>query len=206
MKLIVFGATGKTGLEIVKQSLAQDHEVTAFVRDPAKMTLENDHIRLISGDVYDVAAVAQAVQGQEAVICSLGTNSIGRTTVRSVGTDNIIKTMEENHIERLLVVSAMGIGESWSTLSAANKIFFNTVLRNTRNDHEKQESLVKESTLDWTIVRPSGLTDTPITENYDVGENIAAKTSRIARADVAHFIVKEVADNAFVCKAVTITN
>ena len=206
MKLIVFGATGKTGLEIVKQSLAQDHEVTAFVRDPAKMTLENDHLRLISGDVYDVAAVAQAVQGQEAVICSLGTNSIGRTTVRSVGTDNIIKAMEENHIKRLLVVSAMGIGESWSTLSSTNKIFFNTVLRNTRKDHEKQEALVKESTLDWTIVRPSGLTDTPITENYDVGENIAAKTSRIARADVAHFIVKEVADNAFVCKAVTITN
>lgn len=206
MKLIVFGATGKTGLEIVKQSLAQEYEVTAFVRSPSKMTLENDHLQLITGDVCDFTAVTQAVQGQDGVICSLGTNSLGRTTVRSEGTDNIIKAMEENHVKRLLVVSAMGIGESWSTLSSTNKIFFNTVLRNTRKDHEKQEALVKESNLDWTIVRPSGLTDTPITENYGVGENIAAETSRIARADVAHFIVKELEDNAFVCKAVTITN
>ena len=206
MKLIVFGATGKIGLEIVKQSLAQEHEVTAFVRDPAKMTLEKDHFRLITGDVFDFAAVVQAVQGQDAVICSLGTNSLGKTTVRSAGTDNIIKAMAKKQIKRLLVVSAMGIGESWSTLSTTNKIFFNTVLRNTRKDHEKQETLVKESSLDWTIVRPSGLTDTAKTETYDVGENITAKTSRIARADVAHFIVKEMTDDAFVCKAVTITN
>jgi len=206
VKLLVFGATGKTGIEIVKQALAQGHEVTAFVRDPSKMMLENDRLQLITGDVLDLAAVTQAVQEQDAVICSLGTNSLGKTSVRSTGTANIIKAMEENHVERLVVVSAMGIGESWSTLSSANKLFFNTVLRNTRKDHEKQEALVKESSLDWTIVRPSGLTDTPVTGNYAVGENIGAKTSKISRADVAHFIVKELDDNAFVCKAITITN
>lgn len=206
MKLVVFGATGKTGSEIVKQSLAQGHEVTAFVRDPSKMVVENDRLQLITGDVFDFAAVTEAVQGQEAVICSLGSTSLGKTTIRSEGTANIIKAMDENHIKRLLVVSAMGIGESWSTLSSANKLFFNTVLRNTRKDHEKQEALVKASSLDWTIVRPSGLTDTPMTGNYDVGEAIVAQSSRIARADVAHFIVKELDDNAFVCKAVTITN
>jgi len=206
VKLVVFGATGKTGSEIVKQSLAQGHEVTAFVRDPSKMVVENDRLQLITGDVFDFAAVTEAVQGQEAVICSLGSTSLGKTTIRSEGTANIIKAMDENHIKRLLVVSAMGIGESWSTLSSANKLFFNTVLRNTRKDHEKQEALVKASSLDWTIVRPSGLTDTPMTGNYDVGEAIVAQSSRIARADVAHFIVKELDDNAFVCKAVTITN
>lgn len=206
MKLVVFGATGKTGIEIVKQSLAAGHEVTAFVRDLAKMPLEDARLQLITGDVFDYAMVAAAVKEQDAIVCSLGTNSLGKTTIRSDGTANIIKAMDESQVKRLLVVSAMGIGDSWSTLSTSNKIFFNTLLRNTRKDHEKQEVLVKESSLDWTIVRPSGLTDTPQTESYDAGENIMAQTSRICRADVAHFIVKELEDNAFIHKAVTITN
>lgn len=206
MKIVIFGATGKTGIEIVKQALEQGHEVTAFIRDASKMSVENDRLQLINGDVLDLPAVMQAVKGQDAVICSLGSNSLGKTTIRSAGTANIIKAMQENDVKRLFVVSAMGIGESWSTLSTSNKIFFNTILRNTRKDHEKQEALVKESGLEWTIVRPSGLTDTPTTGTYDVGENIMAKSSRIARADVAHFILQELEDNAYLGKTPTITN
>ena len=206
MKLVVFGATGKTGLEIVKQSLTQGHEVTAFVRDPSKMALEHSDLKIMTGDIFEFTTVMQAVQGQDAVICALGTSELGKTTVRSTGTANIVKAMKENHIDRLVVVTAMGVGESWSTLSFINKLFFATLLRNTRQDHELQEVVVKESELNWTIIRPSGLTDTPLTASYAIGENILAKTSRIARADVAHAIIKELKDNTFVHKAVTITN
>ncbi len=190
----------------MKQSLAKGHEVTAFVRDPGKMPIENDSLKLITGDVFDIVAVTGAVQGQDAVVCSLGTSSLGKTTIRADGTANIIKAMDDNQVRRLLVVSAMGIGDSWSTLSASNKLIFNTFLRSARQDHEKQEALVKDSDLDWTIVRPSGLTDTPLTGSYDAGENIKAKTSRISRADVAHFIAKELDVNASIGKAFTITN
>ena len=206
MKLVVFGATGKTGQEIVKQSLSQGYKVTAFVRDPSKMTLEHGDLKIIKGDIYEFTAVKQAVRGQDAVICSLGTSDLGKTTVRSEGTANIIRAMKENHVNRIVVVTAMGVAESWSTLSFVNKLFFVTLLRNTRQDHENQEVLVKDSDLDWTIIRPSGLTDTPRTEGYAIGENVHANTSRIARADVAHAIVKEVHDNAYVHKSVTITN
>jgi putative NADH-flavin reductase len=206
MKLAVFGATGKTGLEIVKQALDQGHIVTAFVRDAARLTIEDEHLTFVTGDVFDPVSVAQAIQGQDAVICSLGSNELGRTTVRSEGTANIIKAMKENHVKRLVVITAMGVGESWNTLSLINKLFFATLLRNTRQDHEKQEVLVKESDLDWTIIRPSGLTDDPLTESYAIGENIQTNTSQIARADVAHAIIKELQDNTFVHKAVTITN
>jgi putative NADH-flavin reductase len=206
MKLAVFGATGKTGLEIVKQALDQGHIVTAFVRDAARLTIEDEHLTFVTGDVFDPVSVAQAIQGQDAVICSLGSNELGRTTIRSEGTANIIKAMKENHVKRLVVITAMGVGESWNTLSLINKLFFATLLRNTRQDHEKQEVLVKESDLDWTIIRPSGLTDDPLTESYAIGENIQTNTSQIARADVAHAIIKELQDNTFVHKAVTITN
>ena len=206
MKLVVFGSTGQTGIEIVKQALVQGHDVTAFVRDVTKITFQNENLQIATGDVMDYITVKNAIHANEAVICALGTNSLGKTIVRSKGTANIIKAMKENNATRLVVISAMGVAESWSTLSFINKLFFATLLHSARQDHEKQEVLVKKSELDWTIVRPSGLVDTPVTESYNVGENILAKTSKISRADVAHFILKELIDNAFVNKAVTITN
>ena len=212
MKVVVFGATGKTGKEIISQALANDHEVTAFVREASKMTIENentateDRLQIVIGDVFDFSAVKQAIRGQEAVICSLGSNSLGKTTVRSQGTANIVLAMEEEHVDRLLVVSAMGTGESWSSLSFINKLFYATLLRSSRQDHEAQEALVKKSSLNWTILRPSGLIDDPLTGNYAIGENVSSESSRIARADVAHAIIKELDDKAFLRSAVTITN
>ncbi|MCP4357222.1 MAG: SDR family oxidoreductase [Chloroflexi bacterium] len=207
MKLAIFGATGKTGIELVKQSLEQGHIVTAFVRDPARLTIEDDRLTFVVGDVFDPASVAQAIRGQDAVICALGAgNDLKKTTIRTTGTINIIKGMQKNDVKRLIIATAMGVGESWDTLSLFNKFFFATLLKSARADHEAQEAAVKESGLDWTIVRPSGLTDTPRTGVYEVGENILAKTSKIPRADVADLILKEVEQNRMIGKAITITN
>jgi putative NADH-flavin reductase len=207
MRLSIFGATGKTGIEIVKQALEKGHLVTAFVRDPARLDIENERLTFITGDVFDPAGVAKAIQGQDAVICALGAgDSLKKTTVRTDGTVNIISGMQRNNVSRFVVVTAMGVGDSWDTLSLINKFFFATLLKSSRADHESQEAAVKESGLDWTIVRPSGLTDTPRTGVYDVGENILAKTSRIARADVADLIINGLEQNNLIGKAVTITN
>jgi putative NADH-flavin reductase len=207
MKVVIFGSTGKTGVELVKQALEQGHSVTAFVRDPARLAVENDNLTIVTGDVFNPSSVVKAIEGQDAVICALGAGSdLKKTTVRTTGTINIINSMQKNNIKRLIVVTAMGVGESWNTLSLFNKFFFATLLRSSRDDHETQEAAVKESGLDWTIVRPSGLTETPRTGIYDVGENILATTSKIARADIADLILKEVEENALIGKAVTITN
>lgn len=207
MKLAIFGATGKTGIELVKQSLERGHAVTAFVRDPARLAIENKNLTFVTGDVFDPVSVAQAVKGQDAVVCALGAGSeLKKTTVRTTGTINIIHGMQENDVKRLMVVTAMGVGESWDTLSLLNKLFFAILLKSSRDDHETQEAAVKESDLDWTIIRPSGLTDTPRTGVYNVGENIPATTSKIARADVADLILKELEQNDLIKKAVTITN
>jgi putative NADH-flavin reductase len=207
MKLSVFGATGNTGRELVKQALKQGHSVTAFVRDAARLPIEDEGLTLVIGDVFDPESVAQAIQGQDAVVCALGAGtSLKKTNVRTAGTINIIAGMQKNNVKRLIVVTAMGIGESWGTLSLVNKFFFAVLLKSARDDHEAQEVAVKESGLDWTIVRPSGLTDDPRSGVYDVGENIPAKTSKIARADVADLIIKDLEQNALIGKAVTITN
>jgi len=207
MKLAVFGATGKTGVELVKQALDKGHTVTAFVRDPARLAIEDKRLTLLTGDVFDPAAVTQAVKGQDAVICALGAGSdLKKTTVRTTGTANIINSMREHRVQRLMVVTAMGVGESWNTLSLFNKLFFATLLKSSRDDHESQEAVVRESGLDWTIIRPSSLKDTPKTGDYDFGENIMASTSVISRADVADLMIKELAHNELIGKAVTITN
>jgi putative NADH-flavin reductase len=207
MKLAIFGATGGTGNQVVIQALNQGHAVTAFVRDPARLAIEDENLTFVTGDVFDPASVTQAVQGQDAVVCALGVGSdLKKTTVRTTGTINIISSMQQNNVKRLLVVTAMGVGESWDDLSLFNKFFFATLLKSSRADHETQEAAVKESGLDWTIIRPSGLTDTPRTGVYEVGQNIPAITSKIARADVADLILKELEHDSLVGKAVTITN
>jgi putative NADH-flavin reductase len=207
MKLAIFGATGKTGIETVKQALEQGHAVTAFVRDPSRLAIENKNLTFVTGDVFDNDSVSLAIKGQDGVICVLGSGSdLKKTTVRTTGTINIISGMNENNVKRLMVVTAMGVGESWDDLSLINKFFFAVLLKSSRDDHEAQESAVKESGLDWTIIRPSGLTDTLRTGVYDVGERILAKTSKIARADVADLILKELKESALIGKAVTITN
>lgn len=206
MKIVIFGSTGKTGLEITKQAFARGHQVTAFFRDPAKMPLSNDHLTTVTGDVYDLTSVQKAIKGKDAVICTLGSRDLKKTSIRTIGTKNIIQVMNQTGVQRLIVVSAMGIGESWQTLSFLNKLFFATVLKSSRTDHEAQEAAVKASDLDWTIIRPSGLTDTSRTSQYQVGENIQATTSTIARADVADFILNELDSNSWIGKAVTVTN
>jgi putative NADH-flavin reductase len=207
MRLAIFGATGNIGLELVKQALEEGHTVTAFVRDPARLAIEDANLTLVTGDVFDAASVTKAVQGQDAIVCALGAGSeLKKTTVRTAGTINIINGMQQNNLKRLVVVTAMGVGESWDDLSLFNKLFFATLLKSSRDDHETQEAAVKESGLDWTIIRPSGLTDTPRTGVYETGENISAATSKIARADVADLILKELEQNKRIGKAVTITN
>ena len=205
VNVAVFGATGGIGIELVGQALGLGHSVTAFVRDPARLANRGDGLTIVTGDARDPADVARAVRGQDAVLCALGTSDLKQTTLRATGTANIIRAMEQEGVRRLIVVSAMGIGASWTSLSLFNRLFFATVLRSARADHEAQEAAVTASGLDWTIVRPSGLVNTPGTGVYDVGENVRATTSRIPRADVAHLILKELADCALIHRAVTIT-
>ena len=208
MKIAIFGASGGIGSECLRQALAQGHEARAFVRDPARLAPQHDSDRLsvVTGDLSAPADVEAAMRGCDAAICALGSRSLGATKVRREGTAAIIDAMAKCGVRRLFIISAMGVGESWPSLSPFNRFFFAFFLKAAREDHESQESLVKASGLDWTIVRPSALVDGPGTGDYQIGELIRAATSKIPRADVAHFILRDLAEKKWIGKAVTITN
>ncbi|MFQ5581413.1 MAG: NAD(P)-dependent oxidoreductase [Mariprofundaceae bacterium] len=198
MKLVIFGSTGSIGRELLKQALEEGHTVTAFTRDAAKVDVKHNHLKVIQGDAMDPLSVERAVQGQDAVLCSIGAGRKG--TVRSEGTRNIISAMEKADVRRFICQSSLGVGDSRGNLNFFWKhIMFGLLLRPAYADHVIQENYVRKSHLDWTIVRPAAFTDGGRTGQYRHGFPSTDKTTKlkISRADVADFMLKQLDDDMY---------
>lgn len=208
MKTIVFGATGTVGIEIVKQGLTSGHEVTAFVRNPEKLSfLKHENLKIVQGDVLNAEDVERALQGQEIVLCALGDGSKGK--VRAAGTGNIIEAMNKVGVPRLICQSTLGAGDSYGSLNFVWKyIMFGILLRRALSDHNLQEKLIQDSNLDYTIVRPSAFTNGEITRNYEIGfdNNRKGLSLKINRADIADFMLNQLTGDRFSKKTVNISN
>lgn len=190
MKLMVFGATGGVGSEVVKQALERGYGVSAFVRSPGKLTLSHENLTVIEGDVLNATFVAESLAGHDAAICALG-GAMSKDHFLSTATGIIVEGLEQQGIKRFIVNSTMGVGDSSSQLSLAAKVFVKTVIRAAVAEHARQEERVKASSLDWTIVRPGGLGNGEKTESYKTSSNPQETLSgTVARADVAHFMLE----------------
>lgn len=202
MKLIIFGSTGNIGRQLVRQALEQGHAVTAFARDTSKLDISHDNLKTVQGDALDLTSVEQAVQGHDAVLCSLGAGAKG--TVRTQGTQNIVRAMEKAGVRRFICQSSLGVGDSWENLSFFWKyIMFRGLLRQAYADHAGQEDCIRQSTLDWTIVRPAAFTDGDRTGDYRHGFRPDARTTelKISRADVADFMLRQLLDDTYLHKS-----
>jgi putative NADH-flavin reductase len=201
MRLIIFGSTGSVGRLLVEQALQDNHLVTAFLRDPAKLTISHSNLSVVQGDVLDYKSVENGIENQEVVICALGAGAKGN--VRAAGTKNIIRAMEKKGIKRLICQSTMGIGESRGNLNFFWKyIMFGMLLKQAYKDHELQEKHVAQSKLDWIIVRPAAFTDGSRTGSYrhGFGPNEPGLTLKISRADVADFILQQLGNDIYLRK------
>ena len=204
MKILLIGATHGTGKEILNQTLAQNHEVTALVRNPAALTLQNEHLKVVQGDVLDIASVEQAMAGQEAVICSLGLSlSASRkpTTVYSDGTRNLIAAMNKQGVHRLICITGVGSGDSRGHGGFFyDNIFLPLLLNEGYADKTRQEEIIKQSTLDWVIVRPGVLSNGQAKGHYRVMLDGKYRIKGIARADVATFILEQLTSDTYLKK------
>lgn len=203
MKLIVYGATGKTGQHVCRNALERGHDVTAFTRSPHKIEATAG-LRVVQGNVLDSGAVSDAIPGNDAVIVALGSTGLRDGTTLTAGTRHVVDGMTRHAVERLVVLSAAGVGESWKQVSLLARVMFGTLLRNILADHEAQEALVRASALDWTLVRAAILHDGPASSN--VTATNAGRMNRIARADLAAFLVKEASDGAYRRQAIAVTS
>ncbi len=198
MKLIIFGATGTIGRQLVEQALSQGHQVTAFARKPSAHKLQHPHLTRRAGDVLDRDAVTDAVQGHDAVLIALGSGRKG--TVRSVGTENVLAAMERCGLRRLVCQTTLGAGDSRPVLNFFWKhIMFGLLLRDVYADHEAQEAFIKQRDLDWIIVRPAAFTDGPAGDTYKHGFAPTAKNLKlkIARAAVADFMLQQLSSDTY---------
>ena len=195
--VLIIGATGGTGRELVKQALARGYSISVLIRNPAEVDFASE-VRTFTGDVLNVESLKRAVSGQDAVISSLGSGATGpfrQMSMLSQGTRNLISAMQSEGVKRLICITGIGAGESkgygpWYY----NLLIQPLLLRGVYEDKTRQEQEVKQSGLDWTIVRPSTFTDNPprgagAVKSFVRMKDVRART--IGRSDVARFCLDE---------------
>lgn len=188
--------------------MSRGHRVTAFVRRPEALPITDSHLRTVVGDTtQDESTVAEAMGGQELVVSALGRRNTFRSDhLISRSIQVIVPAMQRAHVHRLILVSAFGVGESRRDAPLIPRIMYRVLLRDIFTDKECAEEGLRGSDLDWTIVYPVLLTDGPLTRKYRIGGRLELHgIPKISRADVAHFILTEVEDRAFVRKAAVIS-
>lgn len=207
MKVIIFGATGGTGKQLIERSLNKGYETFAFVHDnPQQLIKYQDKITVFLGDVRDFDVVNKAIIGQDAVLVALGVIP-GRTQyILSEGTANIIRSMEMNAVKKLVVETGAGLAANQKQLPFLWRLVASIPpMREMFDDKRKQEEFIMGSKLDWVIVRPANLTNGPLTSNYNIGEQLILRTSStISRADVANFMINQITSSEWLKKAVLI--
>jgi len=204
MKLLIIGATGGTGQELVKHALAQGHDVTAFVRNPVKFSVSHNRLEVAQGDVLDPASLERAVHDKDAVLSALGHKRfIIPSRILSDGTRNIIAAMEKHKIKRFVCETSLGVSDGWWKLGLYYTLFVTPfIVFFYFWDKARQEKLIKQSSLDWVIVRPGRLTNGKKRGIYRHGLNVgnALWTVSISRADVADFMMRQVTEDSYLRK------
>ena len=200
MKILVVGASGATGRLVSAELTTRGHEVTVFVRRPEVGAELGDRVRVAVGDVLEPADVDRAMEGQEAVVVTLGIRenpllvrlrgSAGTALdLRSAGTRNVIEAMRRHGVERLVVQTTHGVGTTRADLSLTWKLLFRLLLQPQIEDTERQEELVRESGLSWVLVRPVSLTDGP-RQPVLVSPAGRTRSMNVSRASVAEVLAE----------------
>lgn len=210
LNLLIIGATGGTGRALVEQALVQGHTVTAFVRNPKKMKISHKRLSIAQGNVLDPESVDSAVRGKDAVLSALGHKRwFIRTSILSKGTQNIIVAMEKYRVKRFICETALGIGDKKWRLGLYYSLFVEPVMLYFYfRDKERQEDLIRNSKLDWIIVRPGRLTNGRKRGTYRHGLDLGnwILTLRISRADVADFMLRQLTDDSYLRKTPVVVN
>ena len=207
MRILIIGASQGTGALAVQEAVNRGHAVTAFARNPQRLVLESSNLTRVSGNFHELESLRSAIPGHDAVVVTASATSL-RTFKEnpnyfSSGTENAIVAMKEFGVRRLVVLSALGVGESVQLANFVLKaLVINWLLKIPFQDHERQEQLVKGSGLDWVIARPSRLTNGPARKQYEKRVAIEPVPSMISRADVAGFLIDACESQQWVGKAV----
>jgi putative NADH-flavin reductase len=203
MKVLVLGAAGRSGRQIVEQGIAKGHEITALIRDQAQSRLFPNQVHTVTGDALDGNAVERAVAGQDAVIYALGSKKSGETTFFSDTTQLLLRAMQAQRVRRLVCITGVGAGESKGHGGFVyDRLIFPLFTRKIYEDKDRQEDLIRSSSLDWIIVRPAVFRDGPVKGELQAVTDVRSVTlRRIAPQEVASFVLEQLDNDRFLRKA-----
>jgi uncharacterized protein YbjT (DUF2867 family) len=197
MNVLIVGATGGTGQQLVAQALARGHRVTALARH-LPSTVPGPGLTWVLGDVLDPPSLDRAMLGQAAVLSALGHKRwFGPSHILSHGTQNLMAAMERQGVRRFVCETALGISDAWWQMGLQYTLFIRPVILPFYfRDKARQEAVIRASSLDWTIVRPGVLTNGPQRACYRQGAHVGhwLRTVQISRADVAAFMLDQLTD------------
>jgi putative NADH-flavin reductase len=205
--VLILGASGPLGREVTAQALALGHNVTALVRDVTRLPLRSDRLHVVVGDVTaNDLTLSDIVFRQDAVISALGVGqSFTANGLIQSAAPLIARAMEQHGVSRLIFTSAFGVGATYADTPLLPRLFIGTMLRDVYRDKLIGEEMIRRSDLDWTIAYPVGLTDGPKTGRYRSGEHLELRGfPTISRADVAEFLLMQLADRRHVRKGVLV--
>lgn len=197
---MVFGASGRTGRRLVEQGLERGHEVTAFVREPSRLSVPHERLRVVRGDVTDAAAVEEAVADQEGVVLALGHARGAPKDVQTRGTAHVVSGMEKHGVRRLVSLTGAGVSAEGDEPKLVDRVFgllLGLLQRDVLEDAGGHVEVIRGSDLEWVIVRGPRLTEGEKTGEYRVG--VVGKDSgiKISRADVADFMLDQLAGDDY---------
>lgn len=202
MNILIIGSTGGTGKQLVLQALDRGHNVIAFARKSSKVKIIHDRLKVIEGDVLEVDSLKNAILGQDAVLCALGHKRwFYPTKILSEGTRNIIASMKEFGVKRLICETSLGLGETVGKMGIYYTFFvIPFILPFYFWDKRKQEKIIQSSELDWTIIRPGALNNRRARGSYRHGFKIGNwfYTVRISRTDVADFMLNQIDEKKYI--------
>jgi len=210
MNITVFGATGGTGTALVAQALAAGHEVTAVVRDPARMKVaRHPRLRVVTADVMDPASIAPALAGTDAAVNTVGPHGLGRTTIQQDSVRSILQAMHQVGARRLLHISGSSTvddGESWYMRFPVKPLARATFLGNSCTDMRGAESLIRASDMEWTIFRPPALNSKPARGYRTAIDRNLPHGFSVTRADLAACMVAMLPEPTIVHHHVGVAN
>ncbi len=207
-RILVLGGTGPTGRLIVADAVSRGWDVAALVRSPDKARAI-EGAALVVGDARDEAALKRALKGRDGVVSALGTpvSPFREVTLLSTATRALVTAMKAEAVSRLVAITGMGAGDSAGHGGFLfDRLFFPLMLRKVYADKNRQEAVIRASGLDWTLVRPTVLTDKPARGTVRAVTDLSGfHGGTIARADVARFVLDELQDATWRHKAPLIT-
>jgi putative NADH-flavin reductase len=209
MKVTIFGATGRTGQQLITQALAAGHEVVAYVRNPGKVTQTHPRLQIVVGSLEDDGALGQALHGADAVLSGLGPVGNQPDYVLGRSAPHLIGAMQAEGVSRLVLATGAGVrrpGDAPGLFDCLMGFLLNTLAKHVLEDSRRMVTAVVNSDLAWTIVRVPVLNDNPATGKVRVGMVGKGTGSKLSRADMAAFMRAQLQSDQYVRQAPTISN